>query len=491
MGEDFRGFVPYDGYNVAWNDDSGKELKRTPLSVSANPDITVYLAKEVDFQALKRIEWTDLSEGTQLIIMVEFCRHADFGSVSVFLELSDDDLAAFIALTEREYKRYLDEDERIRVCVMKQCQLLQNIQYSQEEWDAANDEMFNGDSPTYFTFSREQIDNGKRFLQNFRYREEFPALNPEITPLHLFESYDEVLPYKSWKRVINVLDRYRGTITRITDLDFQRGVFNVYYEAQLEFLKELYPSMYQKRGVTAQEKGGESQETNPKCNQRPTLPLAATDEEFLRPLQNISKELGPISAPNAPQVNLPATRKLKKGNKPKTVPPSGYVLPLGHKMARPDHKVPPPAIMQLPPPHPQKVVSGPSSQRENPKSSQNQKKMMRAPSRLREVINIDDIGTLDSTRQASSVAMAHPIAKAVSRDRTSTSSDKKKQSITTQVRSPLSAGRDLSSASEQARQSSTTMHAPSPRKISSQIPTSGPTPPSNSKFRCFRWPHTS
>src|SRR4051812_31521733 len=111
----------------------------------------------------------------QLIIVREFTRTMDFHDVSCFLQICDDDLHKFMRLTEREFKRYVDEKQRAERCNEKQLALTLKGNYTKEEWEATIEEMNSGESPVAFSISDKEVQLARKFLLDYRYREELPS----------------------------------------------------------------------------------------------------------------------------------------------------------------------------------------------------------------------------------------------------------------------------------------------------------------------------
>lgn len=333
MKEQYESCVPYNPHRSSYCDDpnNGK-------------------VERITLPAIKRLEWSDLSEGMQLIIVMEFCRKMDFTDVVSFFQLQDDDLCAFIDLVEREYQRIIDTDKRIRSCAAKHADLKMKENYTQEEWDLIGAEMVGGLVPTNFIITQTQIDQAKRFLLDFRYREEFsevvleeftiPASEAESGDeegnndrlgvseegvnshngasnqkrkmvRYIFDDYDEVPPFEVWNCVIETLPRYAGTSTFITGLAFEADVFRLYYEAMEDFLREIYPDTYKKmikakkvesgEGILQQDQTQEGIFNIPASDQEhfPAFGPWASTKKALQPLNIWSEEPTVPAAPTS------------------------------------------------------------------------------------------------------------------------------------------------------------------------------------------------
>jgi hypothetical protein len=199
----------------------------------------------------------------QLVIIREFTRRMAFEEVVEFLMMDNDDLEKFMLLTEQEYKRFVDDHVRVGVAEAEQMKLMARGDYTKEEWQATLDDMYTDDIPPTFSNSFADVRRAKRFLRDLRYREEFPFYNPEHTPPHIFNDFDSNPTYQLWQDVIVGLGGYIGTQNSIMDLAFKPSDFAVYYETQLEYIKDLYPRLYNDEDENGQMRQGVRKQPKP------------------------------------------------------------------------------------------------------------------------------------------------------------------------------------------------------------------------------------
>jgi hypothetical protein len=372
---------------------------------------------------------------------MEFCHKMDFSDAVSCLQLMDNDVCAFMDLTEREYQRYIDMNHRAKTCATRHGELIKKIGFSPEEEGAINSEMLEGPAPTNLCFTQSDIDKAVRFLRDFPCREDFPVSDLEqddaqggnndqegvrnreegsdredgsrqeaITPQQVFENYDEYPPFELVNHVIDVLPTYKGAVTWITDLDFEKSVFWLFYEAMGEHIT----AWVNERMRARKEGGGQEGQHHEQAHEDvftgpvgdgeylPSLGTWVSIEENVLQLLASKKRSRSASAPSIPS-SLPSSAAAV----PSTIPPTADAAP--SNQATPTTAVAPNPDASLPPPHkkvkknplpqqtPQKPVPPPaarklkhgSSNKDKLKSIRDKKKAMGAPSRLREVTNAD------------------------------------------------------------------------------------------------------
>ena len=168
----------------------------------------------------------------QLVIVSDFCRKIPyFNDITTWLNLSDDELCAFMDLVESEVVRYMDRSERVDVSIAKSSELVSMGQYTKEKEEAINKEIFEGPNPPNLVFRLPDITKAVSFLRSLCTREDFQQKDEGQDGGGRFSITYDVFPTQDIvDEVIECLPDWRGCSDVSSDQYWQSMVFWMYYE---------------------------------------------------------------------------------------------------------------------------------------------------------------------------------------------------------------------------------------------------------------------
>lgn len=190
------------------------------------------------------VDWSDLPNGIQLILIRELCREMPFYNAATFIELQDGQITEFMKWVGDEVINYDDDFHRVRLATKRQHELIKAglVDQANTEWDLFMKNEIEGENKrprkhATFSISREAIDLATIFLLDHRYHEEFPYYDPQTTPQHVIDEIEAIPTSDTLFLVVTRLESYVGTDVSFENPIFERNLVNMYYEAAQECYK--------------------------------------------------------------------------------------------------------------------------------------------------------------------------------------------------------------------------------------------------------------